>query len=106
MVEAKKHIENLRHIQNTIKHLLQNVLFGALYNPDIFGALVYSLLWDILKSKHIQNPAKYLRWSILLRTLLTIANLDSRYIKNFGVFRTRVCQLCILHGWAILLSVS
>ena len=25
--------------------------------------------WYILKSRHIQNPTKYLRWSILLRTL-------------------------------------
>ena len=46
------------------KYFIQNLV-----NPDIFRTLVYSELWYILKSKHIQNPAKYLRWSILLRTL-------------------------------------
>ena len=69
MVEAKKHIQNPSHIQNTVKHLLQNVLFGTLCNPDIFRTIVFSVFWDILKSKHIQNPAKYLKWRILLRTL-------------------------------------
>ena len=63
------HIQNPRYIQNTAKHLSQDILFKILCNPDIFRTLVYSELWYILKSKHIQNPAKYLRWSILLRTL-------------------------------------
>ena len=63
------HIQNPRHIQNTVKHLSRNILFKTLCNPDIFRNLVYSELWYILKSKHIQNPAEYLRWSILLRTL-------------------------------------
>ena len=31
--------------------------------------LVYAELWYIVKSKHIQNPGEYLRWSILSRTL-------------------------------------
>ena len=37
--------------------------------------LVYSELWLILKSKHIENSAEYLRWSILLTTLCN----DSRF---------------------------
>ena len=62
------HIQNPRHIQNTVKYLSRNISFKTLCNPDIFKTLVYSELWHILKSKHIQNPAEYLRWSILLRT--------------------------------------
>ena len=63
------HIQNPRHIQNTAKHLSQNILFKTLCNPDIFRNLAYSELSYIMKSKHIQNTAKYLRCSILLRTL-------------------------------------
>ena len=63
------HIQNLRHIQNTAKHLSQYILFQTLCNPDLFRPLVYSELWYILKSKHIQNPAEYRTWSILLRNL-------------------------------------
>ena len=59
------HIQNSRHIHNTVKHLLLNVIYKTLCDRDIFGTLVYSQLWYILKSKHIQRPAKYLRWSIL-----------------------------------------
>ena len=58
------HFQNPRHIQNT-----ENIYYEALCNPDIFRTLVYSELCHILKSNHIQNPAEYLRWSILLRTL-------------------------------------
>ena len=70
------HIQNPRHIHNTVKHLSQNILFKTLCNPDMFRTLVYSPLWYILKSKHIQNPAEYLRLSILLRTLC-----------NYSIFR-------------------
>ena len=63
------HIQNPRHIHNTVKHLLWNILFKTLCNLGIFRTLVYPQLWYILKSKHIQSPAKYLRWSILLKTL-------------------------------------
>ena len=63
------HIQNSRHIQNTAKHVLRNILFKTLCNPNILRNLVYSELWYIMKSKHIQIPAKYLRWSILLKTL-------------------------------------
>ena len=58
------HIENPRHIQITVKHISWNILLKALRNRDIFRALVYSQLWNILKSKNIQSPAEYLRWSI------------------------------------------
>ena len=44
-------------------------MFRTLCNPDIFRTLLYSPLWYILKIKHIETPTKYLRWSILLRTL-------------------------------------
>ena len=37
--------------------------------PDIFRALIYSELWHILNPCYIQNPVKYIRWSILFRTL-------------------------------------
>ena len=47
--------------QNTAKYLSPNILFKILCNPDIFRTLVDSELWHILKSKHIQNPAEYLR---------------------------------------------
>ena len=66
------HIQNPRHIHNTVKHLSWNILFKTLCNPAIFRTLVYSPPWYILKLKHIQNPAEYLRWSILLRTLYII----------------------------------
>ena len=58
-------IQNPRHSQNTAKHISRNILFKTFCNPDIFRNLVYSGLWYILKSKHIQNPAKCPRWSIL-----------------------------------------
>ena len=67
------HIQNPRHIHNTVKHLSWNILFKTLYYPDIFITLVYQQLWYTLKSKHIQNPPaaypKCPKWSILLRTL-------------------------------------
>ena len=37
--------------------------------PDIFRTLIYSEPWHILKPWYIQNPVKYIRWSILFRTL-------------------------------------
>ena len=72
------HIQNQRHIHNTVKHLSWNILFKFLCNPDIFRTLLalYSPLWYILKNKHIQNPIEYLRWNILLRTLF-----------NYSIFR-------------------
>ena len=75
------HIQNSRHIHNTAKHLLWNISFKTLCNPDIFRALLYSQVWYILKSKHIQSSAKHLRWSILLKTLC-----------NYSIFRPPVCS--------------
>ena len=49
---------------SVMKTFIQNIL-KALH----IQIVVYSHLWYILKSKHIQNPAKYLRWNILLKTL-------------------------------------
>ena len=48
------HIQNPRHIQNTV---------------NIYHEIFYWKFCVTLKSKHIQNPAEYIRWSILLRTL-------------------------------------
>ena len=89
------HIQNQRHIHNTVKHLSWNILFIFLCNPGIFRTLLYSPLWCILKNKHIQNPTEYIRWSILLRILCNTAYLDGRYIRNIRLFRTRVCQLLL-----------
>ena len=98
MVEAKKHIQNPRHIQNTVITSVTKRFFGTLCNPDIFRIIAYSLLWDILKSKHIQNPAKYLKWDILLRTLCNYSKFRPpifKTIQNYCVFRTRLCQLLL-----------
>ena len=60
--ESKAYLE---YCQTSItKYFIQNLV-----NPHIFRRLVYSELWYVLKSKHIQNAAVYLRWSILFRTL-------------------------------------
>ena len=71
------HIQNPRHFYNTVKHLLWNILFKTLCNPDLFRALVYSHLSYILKSKQIESPTKYRRWSILLKAL-----------RNWSIFST------------------
>ena len=63
------HIHNPRHIQNTAKNLSRNILFKTLSNPDIFRNLIHSVLWYILKLKHNQKLAEYLRWSFLLIAL-------------------------------------
>ena len=41
----------------------------SLMKPDIFTTLIYSEHWHILKPWYIQNPGKYIRWSILFWTL-------------------------------------
>ena len=56
------YIQYLRNIQN---HWCSVFLM----NPDIFRTLIYPQLLCILRSKHVRNPAEYLRWRILLRTL-------------------------------------
>ena len=77
------HIKNPSYIQNTVKHLLWNILFKTMCNADISRILLYSQLWCILKTKHIQNPAKYLRWSTLSRTLCHYSMLISPIYSNF-----------------------
>ena len=42
-------IQNQRHIHNSVKHLLWNMLFKFLWYPDIFRTLLYSPLSYILK---------------------------------------------------------
>ena len=90
------HIQNPRHILNTVKHLLWNILFKTLCNRDIFRTIVYSQLWYILKQKYIQSPAKYLRWSILWKTLCNYSKFRRKiYIQNFRLFKTRLCKLLL-----------
>ena len=57
------HIQNQKHIHNTVKHLSWNMLFKFLCNPNIFRTLSHSTFW------YVQNSTENLRWSILLRTL-------------------------------------
>ena len=69
------HIQNRRHIHNTVKHLSWNILFTCV--TPIYLELYYIHHSGIfLKSKHIQNPTEYLIWSILLRILC-----------NYSIFR-------------------
>ena len=84
------HIQNPRHIHNTVKHLLWNILFKILCNPDIFRTLMYSQLWYILKSKYIQNPAKYLRSYILLKTLCNYSNFRSPIYSKLSLIQNPI----------------
>ena len=58
-------------------------------NPDIFRILVYSQLWYTLKSKHIQNPAKYVRWIVLLRTLRNYSKFRAPIYSKFSLIQNR-----------------
>ena len=95
------HIQNPRHIHNTVKHLLWNILFKILCNSDIFRILVYSQLWYIPKSKYIQSSAKYLRWNILLKTLCNYRkfrrpiDLKLSLIQNLSVNYSLMYQLFV-----------
>ena len=91
------HIQNLRNIQNHVKHLYRNIyntvkhlswntLFETFYNPDMLRTLVYLQFWYILKSQRIQSPSK---------PCVTIANLNAQYVQNFRLFITRECQLLL-----------
>ena len=76
-------MQNHRNNQHPVKHL-HDVVFSE-WNPT------YSEPWHILKPWYIQNPIKYIRWSILLEPL-SIAYLDSWYIQNLSIFRTQDIQ--------------
>ena len=67
----------------------------SLVNPHIFRTLVYSELWYILKSKHIQNAAVYLRWSILFRTICTYSWISSPTYSKLSHNQNSVCQLLL-----------
>ena len=93
----KNHIQNPRHIHNTVKHLLWNILLNkTLCNPDIFRTLVYSQLWYILKSKHIQSPAEYLKWSIL-EPCVNIAYLNAQYIQAFAYSEAQCVRYSLMY---------
>ena len=68
--------------------MLMEYLFKTLCNPDIFRTLVHSQLWYILKSKDIQGPAEYLRWSMLLRTLCNYSKIRRPVYSKLSNFRT------------------
>ena len=68
------HVKNrgifrIQGIFTILPNIYHEIFYSKFCSLDIFRTLVYSELWYILKSKHIQNPAGYLRRSILLRTL-------------------------------------
>ena len=77
-----------------MKYFIQKILC----NPDMYSLTpVYSQLWYILKLKHIQNSAEYLRWSILLRTLFNYSKFRHpiyskfAHIQNLRVSATPEC---------------
>ena len=81
------------------------MLFKTFCNPDIFKTLVYSQLWYILKSKHIQSPAGYLRWSILLRTLCNYSIFRRPIYSNFSFIPNTVVSAtpsCISYSLGLL----
>ena len=83
-------IQYLRNIQN---HWCSVFLM----NPDIFRTLIYPQLLCILRSKHVWNPAEYLRWRILLRTLCNYSKFRCPIyskllrIQNQSVSATPLC---------------
>ena len=85
-----------QHIQNRgIFRILPNIYQETFYSKPCVTLtysepLVHSELWYIQKSEHIQNPAKYLRLSILLTTCATIPDQEALYIQNFHIFRIGV----------------
>ena len=116
------YMQNLRNYQNPI------IWCGIfLIKPDIFRALIYSEPWHILKAWYIRNPAKYVQWRILLRTLKyslfrLLLHLKSWHIQhskhskyweslkyslhrtmcNLGIFTTIACsspQKAVKHVW-------
>ena len=63
----------------------------------MFRTLIYSQLLYILKSKHIQNTAEYLRWNILLRTLCNYSKFRLPIYSKLSLFRTWICQLLLIY---------
>ena len=78
------------HIQNpTIFRVLPSIYQEIFYSKPcvvlIYSqALVYPELLYFLKSKHIQNPAEYLIWSSLLRTLCNYSRYRPYIFKTFA----------------------
>ena len=86
--ESKAYLE---YCQTSIrKYFIQNLV-----NPHIFRRLVCSELWYILKSKHIQNAAVYLRWSILFRTLCNYSWIRSPIYSKLSHNQNSLCQLLL-----------
>ena len=86
--ESKAYLE---YCQTSItKYFIQNLV-----NPHIFRRLVYSELWYVLKSKHIQNAAVYLRWSILFRTLCNYSWIRSPIYSKLSHNQNSLCQLLL-----------
>ena len=78
--------------------------------PDIFRTLIYSEPWHILKPWYIQNPVKYIRWSILFRTnilfytvyvepCVTLAYSRSYIFKPHKIESPRNTQKPVKHVW-------
>ena len=64
------------------KYIIQNLVW-------IFRMLVYSEIWYIMKSKHIQNPAVYLRLDILLRTLFDYSRFRGTMYSKLSKIQNR-----------------
>ena len=86
--ESKAYLE---YCQTSIrKYFIQNLV-----NPHIFRRLVCSELWYILKSKHIQNAAVCLRWSILFRTLCNYSWIRIPIYSKLSHNQNSLCQLLL-----------
>ena len=68
--------------------------------------LLYSEPWCILKSKHIQNSAEYLRWSILLRTLCNYGRFRGPIYCVSAIFCVSVSLMYLLFFGTTEVSVS
>ena len=91
------HIQNLRNIENSVKHLWWNVLsFRTLCNYNIFRLLIHSKPWHIQNSGH----SRY-RESLKYNLQITLCNLDifTTYVYSSpGILRTRGMWWAIFYG--------
>ena len=62
------------------------------HNIDLFKTPVYSRRWHIQNLRHIRNPLKYLRCSVLRKQLTVIT-----IFINYNYFRSISLPRCLLH---------
>ena len=82
----------IQSIFRTLPNIYNEIFYLKPYVALTYSEpLVYSELWYILKPKHIRNPAKYLRLSILLRTNGAISQKFAKFF--FAKFtRKHLCR--------------